>query len=357
MASVWLALDERLGRPVAVKLLSDHLAHDESYLSRFRREARVAARLSHPNLVKVYDYGGEAERPYLVMEFVAGDTLAGGSPTEFDPHRLARELLSALHHIHAAGIVHRDIKPGNVLMAPDSSAKVTDFGIAQPEDATRLTSTGLVLGTRNYIAPEVLRGGPASPRADLYSCGILLQEVCGDALPSDLTSLVLQLTAEDPARRPESASVALASLTDSATPRSSEDTATAPTVAQPPDRPRPTISSRATAAGTRYRRWLLGGLAFVAGVVIAGTFIFSGADDPPSTEKEQSNKVGTEDDPRREQAETAERPTSIENKTDSATPPAESSGAVDTAPGQSKKVKPAKPPKSQRGKAKGHRKH
>jgi eukaryotic-like serine/threonine-protein kinase len=158
MASVWLARDERLGRPVAVKLLSDSLAHDESYLHRFRREARLAAGLSHPNLVTVYDFGDEDERPYLVMEYVEGGTLtdriAGGTAHELDPGRLARELLDALDHIHSAGIVHRDIKPGNVLIAPDGSARVTDFGIAQPEGATRLTGTGLRPVTMSWRPPR-----------------------------------------------------------------------------------------------------------------------------------------------------------------------------------------------------------
>src|SRR5215207_941224 len=276
MASVWLARDERLGRPVAVKLLSDSLAHDESYLSRFRREARLAAGLSHPNLVKVYDFG-EDERPYLVMEYVEGGTLAdriaGGTAHELDPGRLARELLGALDHIHSAGIVHRDIKPGNVLIAPDGSARVTDFGIAQPEDATRLTSTGLVIGTRNYIAPEVLRGEAATVRSDLYSCAMVLQEAFGDLLPPRLAPLVGRLGDEDPARRPESASAALARLAASSAPSGPGASATAPTAPLPPDRTAPTIPIGATTARTRPHRRLLTGLGIIAALLVVGVLV------------------------------------------------------------------------------------
>jgi serine/threonine protein kinase len=197
MATVWLARDERLRRPVAAKILSDTLAADPAYLRRFHREARVAAGLSHPNLVKVYDFGGEGERPYLVMEYVErgslADRISEGSARGLDASRLARELLEALDHIHGAGIVHRDVKPGNVLIAPDGTAKLTDFGIAQPEGATRLTSTGLVVGTRSYIAPEVGRGEPATVRSDLYSCGTVLREASGDPPPPELAALVTRL--------------------------------------------------------------------------------------------------------------------------------------------------------------------
>ncbi|HEU5143081.1 MAG TPA: serine/threonine-protein kinase, partial [Solirubrobacterales bacterium] len=149
MASVWVATDEVLERPVAVKVLADTIASDPEFLARFRREARVAAGLSHPNLIGVYDYADGEERPYLVMEYVDGENLAEGLARgiEVDGERLARELLGALAHIHGAGILHRDVKPQNVLLAPDGSAKLIDFGIALPQDATALTSTGNLLGT------------------------------------------------------------------------------------------------------------------------------------------------------------------------------------------------------------------
>jgi len=148
MSVVWLATDERLGRPVAVKVLSDTMAADREYLDRFRREAKVAAGLQHPNLVSVYDFNAD-ERPYLVMEYVEGGDLAsrvarGETPTA---ERLARELLGALAHIHGAGVLHRDIKPQNVLIDAQGHARLTDFGIAQPRDAASLTRTGQVIGT------------------------------------------------------------------------------------------------------------------------------------------------------------------------------------------------------------------
>jgi hypothetical protein len=214
MASVWLAEDRVLDRPVAVKVLSDTIASDPEFLARFRREARLAASLWHPNLVGVYDYGAGAERPYLVMEFVPGPTLSermkGGE--EIDCERLARELLGAVAHIHAAGIVHRDIKPQNVLIAPDGSVRLIDFGIALPSDATALTRTGHLLGTARYLAPEVLNGAPASRRSDLYSCGVLLRDCLGVGSSVRLRGLVEGLAAADPRARPGSAEQVLARL-------------------------------------------------------------------------------------------------------------------------------------------------
>jgi serine/threonine-protein kinase len=214
MASVWLASDEVLERPVAVKVLADTIASDPEFLARFRREARVAASLSHANLVDIYDFAGGSERPYLVMEYVPGENLGERTQhgDEVECERLARELLGALAHIHAAGIVHRDVKPQNVLIAPDGSAKLIDFGIALTEGATALTQTGHLLGTARYIAPEVMRGEPATERSDLYSCGILLRECIGESHPRWLGALADRLSAADPAGRPASARAALAQV-------------------------------------------------------------------------------------------------------------------------------------------------
>jgi len=223
MAAVWLARDERLGRLVAIKALSDALAGEEGYVRRFRREARVAAGLSHPNLVRVFDFGDDP-RPYLVMEYVEGDTLAEQlreAERALDCDGLIRGLLDALDHVHEARIVHRDVKPANVLIGTDGRPRLTDFGIAQPEDATQLTQTGGVIGTLRYLAPEVLAGEPATPASDLYALGMLMRD-CIEPGDGPLNALADRLTERDPTQRPPSAAAALALLDDQ------------PTVADPP---------------------------------------------------------------------------------------------------------------------------
>ena len=216
MAIVWRATDQRLGRTVAIKVIADTLAADPAYLERFTREARTAAGLSHRNLVPVYDYAAGAERPFLVMELVEGGTLADrierGPIEAAEATAVARDLLSALGCVHDAGILHRDIKPANVLLGSDGRARLTDFGIAHPEDATRLTQTGHLIGTIRYLAPELVQGDAPSVRSDLYALGVLVRELAGDALEGDLRALVEALTDPEPARRPASASDALAAL-------------------------------------------------------------------------------------------------------------------------------------------------
>jgi eukaryotic-like serine/threonine-protein kinase len=220
MALVWLARDEKLDRLVAVKMLSDALASKRDYRRRFKREARIAAGISHPNLVKVYDYDAGGDRPYLVMDYVRGSTLAeragGRGGPAIDERRLAKELLGALAAIHDAGVVHRDVKPSNVLLDPDGGAHLTDFGVAKMDDSTTLTESGHAIGTLKYMAPEVLSGAPATPRSDLYSCGVLLQECAAGGGRGSLRPLIARLTASDPARRPGSASDALELLEEGA---------------------------------------------------------------------------------------------------------------------------------------------
>jgi serine/threonine-protein kinase len=275
MASVWLGHDEVLDRPVAIKVLSDTIASDPEFLARFGREARMAAGLSHPNLVDVYDYAEEDERPYLVMEFVPGEDLGSqlASETPVDCGKLAEELLEAVAHIHAVGILHRDIKPQNVVISPDGTAKLIDFGIALPRDATSLTQTGLVLGTERYAAPEVMKGLPATERSDLYSCGVLLRLCLGDGDPG-LASLVNWLTGADPGSRPKSAKQALAQLDREGvvgrpTAAFSPTFAPAGETAKPPpsghltDPTRPLSRSR----GSRRTRW--GAAAAIVGVLAA----------------------------------------------------------------------------------------
>jgi eukaryotic-like serine/threonine-protein kinase len=291
MAAVWLATDQRLGRPVAVKVLSDTLAHDGEYLDRFRREAHVAAGLQHPNLVSIYDFDA-GDRPYLVMEYVPGGDLAerveaGEVP---DAESLARELLSALRHIHAAGVLHRDIKPQNVLIDAAGHARLTDFGIAQPHDATALTKTGQVIGTETYLAPEVKRGEPASERSDLFALGVVLADASREGAAAALWELTDRLRDPDPERRPGSAAAALASLERRSGP-AGPPTATQPFAATAPTEaaasgPPPTRPFTPSPTGVREparRRTVVGliavGLVLVA--LIVGLALGSGGDDSP----------------------------------------------------------------------------
>src|SRR3954452_21535423 len=211
MATVWRAIDGRLERPVAVKVMSDSLAVDEDYVVRFHREARIAAGLSHPNLVRIFDFGTEDDRPFLVSEWIDGPDLLElhREGARVDAERLLWNLLEALEHIHGEGILHRDVKPSNVLIDGHGEARLTDFGIAQPEDATRLTQTGLVMGTAPFIAPEVLAGEPSTRRSDLYAVGMVIRYVTGVEMPPPLAEVVSRLTADDPEARPPSATAAL----------------------------------------------------------------------------------------------------------------------------------------------------
>ena len=215
MATVWRAEDSELGRTVAIKALSETLLADPSYVARFEREAKIAAGLSHPNLVKVFDYGAAEGRPYLVMECVKGPTLAAliaADERSIDAERLAAELLDALRQIHAAGVVHRDVKPANILVDDTGTAKLTDFGIARPADATQLTMTGQVIGTLAYMAPEVKEGREADQRSDLYSLGVVLRECSRGGASAALLALVEALSAAAPADRPPSAEAAMRML-------------------------------------------------------------------------------------------------------------------------------------------------
>ena len=189
MAEVFDGYDERLDRPVAVKLLRPEMAADPGIRDRFEVEARSAARLSHPNVVAVFDTGEEQDgTPYLVMERLPGVTLADrmepGPVDELWLRKVAGDVLAALGAAHAAGIVHRDVKPGNILLAEDGCAKVADFGIAKSLEMTGdLTGTGLLVGTPAYVAPERLEGRPATERSDLYALGVVLYEALAGTKP------------------------------------------------------------------------------------------------------------------------------------------------------------------------------
>jgi eukaryotic-like serine/threonine-protein kinase len=182
MGSVYRAVDENLGRRVAVKVLRRDLADDPAFLERFRREARAAAALSHPGVAGVYDYGELDGSAFIVMELVEGETLAerieatGRLPWR-EAFALGEQVARALAAAHAHGLVHRDVKPANVLVGRDGRAKVTDFGIAKAAaSTTTLTRTGMVLGSANYVAPEQAQGEDVGPAADQYSLGCVLFE-------------------------------------------------------------------------------------------------------------------------------------------------------------------------------------
>ena len=190
MATVLLAEDLELGRRVAVKVLDDGLEGDGDLGERFRREARTAASLQHPNVVAVYDAGEEDGRLYIVMECVAGEGLDAMLAREgrLDPSqvlRLADQAALGLGYAHAAGVVHRDVKPANLLVREDGELKVTDFGIARVahDEATKLTQAGTILGTAAYLAPEQARGEPAAAPADVFALGVVLYEALTGRVP------------------------------------------------------------------------------------------------------------------------------------------------------------------------------
>jgi serine/threonine-protein kinase len=236
MAGVYLARDLRLDRDVALKILHAHLADSPDFVERFRREARSAAKLVHPGIVAIHDQGTFGETPYLVMEYVSGPTLrtivaTRGVPPLGKALDLMASVFDALGTAHSAGIVHRDVKPENVLISADSRVKVADFGLARAVTEVTAASSGVVLGTVAYLAPELVDRGVADARADIYSAGVMLYELLtgvqpftGDTpiqvafqhvsssvsvpsrrvpwMPRAVDDLVARLTAKDPRARP-----------------------------------------------------------------------------------------------------------------------------------------------------------
>ncbi len=188
MGEVWQATDLVIGRTVAIKILKDEYLGDPGFLERFRAEARHAALVNHEGIANVYDYGEEEGSAYLVMELVPGEALS----TILERERVlpadqvldfVAQTASALHAAHQAGLVHRDIKPGNLLITPDGRVKITDFGIARIADQVPLTATGQVMGTVQYLSPEQASGHPASPSTDVYSLGIVAYEALAGRRP------------------------------------------------------------------------------------------------------------------------------------------------------------------------------
>jgi serine/threonine-protein kinase len=237
MADVYLAEDQELGRRIAIKILNDRHAHDDQFVERFRREAKNAAGLSHPNIVSIYDRGEFEGNYYIAMEYLDGRTLKelivrnGPTPVPIAID-YARQILSAVAFAHRNGVVHRDIKPHNIVVGRDGRLKVTDFGIAR-SGASQMTEAGSIIGTAQYLSPEQARGAHVDQRADIYSVGVVLYEMLtgevpftgdtpveiamkhlstvppspselNDTVPHDLDAIVLRALAKDPEQRYQS---------------------------------------------------------------------------------------------------------------------------------------------------------
>jgi hypothetical protein len=298
MGAVYRAVDETLGRQVAVKVLRRELAHDPTFLERFRREARAAAGLSHPGVAGVYDYGELGGQPFIVMELVEGETLAerlaaGGRLPWREAFAIGEQVAAALAAAHAHGLVHRDVKPANILLGRDGRAKVTDFGIAQAAQTATLTRTGMVLGSANYVAPEQAKGGHVGPAADLYSLGcVLFEAVTGETpyrggnavaiatqhvsapvpdprerrqdLPPEAAALIVRALQKHPAGRFPSGTAMAAAL--AAARREDGATRVLPAAIAPA---RPTRAMRAAARRPRARPVAVGALVVVALLLLA----------------------------------------------------------------------------------------
>ena len=195
MSTVQRAFDRRLEREVAVKLLAEHLADDPAFVARFRREALSAASLVHPNIVQVFDFGLDepSQRQYIVMEYIRGQSGAeilrdrGQIPVE-EALAIIGHACRGLDYAHRNGVVHRDVKPGNLLRSDDGLVKLADFGIAKAITDDAITQVGSVLGTAAYLAPEQAHGEEAGPRSDLYSLGVVAYQLISGRLPYEANS-------------------------------------------------------------------------------------------------------------------------------------------------------------------------
>jgi eukaryotic-like serine/threonine-protein kinase len=369
MGEVWRATDTTLGRTVAVKLLKAEYADDATFRSRFSSEAQHAAALHHPGVAAVYDFGEAAPsepgeggpRPYLVMELVDGQPLSAlirpGQPLDAEVTRdLMAQAAEAIGAAHAAGIVHRDVKPANLIVTPDRTVKITDFGIARATEGMALTQTGQVMGTPQYISPEQAQGGQATPASDVYSLGVVAFECLTsqrpfvaatpvatalahvrepvpplpDDVPADLAAVVTRSMAKDPAERYADATAFAAALRDPAdaaatavVPAAGAGTQVMPAAAPvPPPTPTPTSTSPVPPPAPPKRRrsvpwlWVVLAVVVLVAVVALAVLALTGEDDPAATEQPRRERSSqTTDEP------TTEAPTTDEPTTEA--PPAE----------------------------------
>lgn len=318
MAQVWESTDLVLGRPVAVKVLHPHLGGDPAFVTRFRQEAVAAARLTNPGIVGVFDTCSDGAHQAIVMELLDATTLRqhidANGPLDADTTvRIALRLIDALEAAHRSGLVHRDVKPSNVLLCRDGRVKIADFGIAKAEDLTELTQEGTLVGTASYLAPEQLLGDAVDARTDLYSLGIVLYECLtgrvpfrGDTgaavaiarlhsdpvdprryradVPPSVAAAVMRTLARDPDDRFDAAADLRAALLDTgyAAPAPVPAAAAPPTVLD--EEPEPQSFARSE------RRWLFPALFIlliaaaltVAWLLVSGTDLDVSGDDPPS---------------------------------------------------------------------------
>jgi serine/threonine protein kinase len=219
MSTVQLAMDLRLERQVAVKLLAEHLADDPTFVSRFQREAQAAARLVHPNIVQVFDSGRDERtgQYFIVMEYIEGSSCAeilrdDGWVEVEEALSIIEQACEGLHYAHRHGVVHRDVKPGNLLRAREGEVKLADFGIAKATEQSSITQVGSVLGTAAYLAPEQARGEEAGPSADLYALGVVTYQLISGRLPYEATSLT-ELALKQQQERPPLLDTLVAAVT------------------------------------------------------------------------------------------------------------------------------------------------
>jgi len=335
MGSVWEAEDTVLHRRVAVKLLSDSLSADQRFADRFRREAQAAARLSHPNIAGVFDYGEDDGHQFIVMELVEGRPLSDrlADAGRIDPPeatRITLAIASALEVAHEAGIVHRDVKPGNVMLTRSGEVKVLDFGIAAAAGAP-LTATGARMGTATYLSPEQATGEPPSPASDVYSLGVVLYEMLagrppftGDTpvgvaaqhvqrqppplgelaadVPPHVVAACEQALAKDPAARPASAAAFAAMLLSAegaaatvAPARTAAPGGPATTLALPPVEPTAVLGGEPPTARrprpNRLAPWIIAGV-LVALLALALAMLSTAGDKSPSPPPPSSTKSG-----------------------------------------------------------------